>query len=375
MGTDFADGRLQSTKSTQGWSCQRYLPRSHFCCETQRQGWLQYIHLWWLPVKAYVLLISIRCQDYRGVHDLRLFNWKRFCGQASAGMLPSFDTDILSNTPTANLSLTNGTRYTGILTYNWEAGCQPAPEIKWKSWNVTVNGTTTYYVNFSSPNGTESFQVGFVYNPVYIVWMGNIVYSPFSQGISTPQRITSPNATTYYAFAGITSQLFRESYSGGGVVIHPDVWVSTMKCNARMGYKVSTLTYTFSPLGSGHRYRAPSVIDFTNMYGLVASSIVLDITNGYYGTATIPAEEILSSFVYFVRLPALLAVSLMVFTCICLLAFDLITSRLRKSPVREMSFITVATATRGDWWDDQVDGLCCAPKSEMLTAPTINILV
>ena len=135
----------------------------------------------------------------------------------------------------------------------------------------------------------------------------------------------------------------------------------------------TTLTYTFSPLGSGHRYRAPVVIDFTNMYGLVASSIVLDITNGYYGTATIPAEEILSSFVYFVRLPALLAVSLMVFTCICLLAFDLITSRLRESPVREMSFITVATATRGDWWDDQVDGLCCAPKSEMRRRTTDRV--
>jgi len=336
---------------------------------------------------------------------------------SAAGVIPVCTPDVLSNTPTPNLPLTNDTFYNGILTYHWNAGCQPAPEIRW---NWTVNRTTdTYSVDFSSPDRTKLFSVSFIYNPAYVVWMDSLVFSPSSPLISQSQQIVVPNATTYYAFAGITGQLYN--YSGDGVDPN-SVWVSTVKCKATMAYEASrcqwngvrmvncteipganttqldtdalgqlsdylnsmpvalamqqdyilgldalatSLTYTAEPVGSGHRYRVPTVMDFTNMYGLVASSIVLDVTNGFYGTANVTTDETFSYLIYSIRTTWLLLESLIVFICLFLLLYDILSSRLKESPIREISFIAVATATRGNWWDKQLEGLCAAPKEEM----------
>ena len=338
----------------------------------------------------------------------------------SAGMIAPYDSYVLSNTPTKNLSLTNGTIHNGILTYHWDAGCQPATEI---TWNSTVKGTTGY-LNISSPDGMKPVSVNFTFNPVYVVWMDRIMYSPFISEISARQHIVAPNATTYYAIAGLTSELYESISPGDGVFIEDDdgIWVSAVKCNATMGYKVSrcewngismvnctdtpganttqldtdalvqlsnylnsiplalamqqdhilgldtlatSLTYTFETIGSGKRFRAPTIANFTSMYGLVAPSIVLDISNGYYGTATVPTEETFSYPVYSIRLPWLLTESLFVFVCMILLSYDIISSFLKESPIREMSFIAIAAATRGNWWDKQVDGLCAVPRKEM----------
>lgn len=252
--------------------------------------------------------------------------------------------------------------------------------------------------------------------------MGDVNYPQYGY---QAQNITSPNATTYWAIAGVTSLLTGNNQSGDGLVVGPDIWVTTVKCNARMQYQVSrcqwdgtrmtkctdtpgantteldvegldqlgdylnalpvaiamqnnfmigedtvtlSLTHSFSS-----KNRAPTVTDFTNMYGLVASSMVLDMSNGYYGTATVPTENTSSHLVYTVRVPWLLVVDFIVFACISQLLHDIISSHWNKSPIREMLFIAVATATRGKWWDNQLEGLCAAPQKELRRKTTDEV--
>lgn len=95
----------------------------------------------------------------------------------------------------------------------------------------------------------------------------------------------------------------------------------------------------------------------------MAYSMVQDMSNGYYGSATVSTEEEVS-IVYLARIPVLAFVGLMVFGCTLFLLVDLVSSYLNKSPIREMSFITIAAATRGHWWDEGTDGLCAASKKE-----------
>jgi hypothetical protein len=75
---------------------------------------------------------------------------------------------------------------------------------------------------------------------------------------------------------------------------------------------VTTLTYAFStpnfPLGGDHEFRAPRILDYINMDGLAASSLVELVSNGYFGTITVPTRVEHSSAVYVVRIPILVVV-------------------------------------------------------------------
>ena len=69
----------------------------------------------------------------------------------------------------------------------------------------------------------------------------------------------------------------------------------------------TTLTYAFSSstfhFQGDSEYRAPRVCDYINMYGLVASSMVELLSNGYFGTLSIPTRGENSNAVYVVRIP------------------------------------------------------------------------
>jgi hypothetical protein len=324
---------------------------------------------------------------------------------AHAGVLPTYD-KILSNTPTSNLTLTNGSWYSGLLTYQWDADCEPAPEIKY----TTSVGDSWYNVTFWSPFNSSQSVTNDAWELAIEVWTQGVVND----------TIIYPDMTTYYAIAGATSTLVGNRTSGVGLMVGPEMWVSTVKCKAQMDYQVSrclwngqamvectelpganttvldtlglsqlgdylnsiplglfiqddyvlgasvietSLVYTFA--NNTHQYRGPRLSDYVNMYGLVASSMVQDISSGYYGTATIPKEDVIPEIVYLVRTPFLFVVAFIIFGCLGLTICDLVSTRLRESPVREMSFMAVAAATRGQWWDDCVDGLCAATQKVM----------
>jgi len=106
---------------------------------------------------------------------------------ASAGLLPSFETNLLNNTLIRNLSLISSTWYSGLLTYRWNAWCEPAPEIKC-SVEFDYNGSVATFV---SPNGRASPPIAF-YELV----------SAWSDSLDNNGTIVLPNITTYDALEG-----------------------------------------------------------------------------------------------------------------------------------------------------------------------------
>jgi hypothetical protein len=238
---------------------------------------------------------------------------------------------------------------------------------------------------------------------------------------------TTANDTTYYLMIGLgySDSLADNQSSVDGLTVGRNGsnwwWVSAVKCKAKMWYQVSncqwngesmikcldlegtnitqvdtvglsrlsdilnslpitlynqgdqllglpviaaTVAYSPSPLPEVQSAtRGPRIKDYVNMYGGIAYSMVQDMSNGYYGTIVIPSEDTISDFVYSVRLPMLFLVDLMVLGCFLCLLWDFVASYVKDSPIREMSFIAIAAATRGKWWDDCTDGLCVASQT------------
>lgn len=338
----------------------------------------------------------------QGVSDL-------FTGQllGSAGTLPSYDR-VLSNIATTNIPLINDTWYSGILTYYWDAGCEPAPEIGY----TTSVGDYTYNVTFIGPD-LMPVRTQDAYELAIDVWMDDEL-------VVTTNNLV-PNGTTYYAIAGITSYLGGNVTSGDGLTVGPEIWVSRVKCRAQMNYTVSecqwngermtncidlpggnttvldtkglsnltevlnsmpaimylqdnyilgaqtieiALAYNYNTSVDNPLYRGPRIEDYTNMYGGMAYSMVQEMSDGYYGTANVSTKGEVSNFVYLVRIPVLAVIVVMIFGCILFLLADLVDAYYNQSPIREMSFLTIATATRGEWWDECTDGLCAASQKE-----------
>ena len=331
---------------------------------------------------------------------------------SSAGILlgSAFNNPLSSQQTEGLTPLMDETWYDGVLTYNWSAACEAAPEI---TYNVG-NGQGL----ITSPNGTSpSFELSAQNSsPVLLVWNDGLI-----------NATTETNAVTYLVAAGNSSKLTGDSRSGAGLTVGPDVWISAVKCKASLVYEASRCQWSdatermtkCSPLPNetpieldtiglkelndvfnamplalylrddtlfqqsvllttltysnvtGH-YRGPRISDYVNMYGLIARSMVEDVTNGFYGTATIPTEYEQSigenGSVYLVRIPGLLIVTTLVFTCILALGYDIGVGNFRKSAILEMGTDTArrgrSTVRRGRWWDGYLDWLCAAPIGE-----------
>lgn len=135
--------------------------------------------------------------------------------------------------PTSNLTFTVGTWYEGVLTYQWNSGCEAALEINY----TYSDDTDSVEFDVWSPNGTTFSLSLDTRIPIveYILWMGDIVYTAeYELG---HQIITNPNTTTYYTVVGLSKKL--ELNSGNGLYVGPDIWVSCVKCKAKMTYQIS----------------------------------------------------------------------------------------------------------------------------------------
>lgn len=98
-----------------------------------------------------------------------------------ADLSPTYGS-ILSNVPTSNLSLTNSTWYSDLLTYHYNAGYEPAPEIKY----TTSAGDDTYNVIFFSPlDGTISGPFD-SWELTMEIWTDGLV----GDSIISPNRVT-----------------------------------------------------------------------------------------------------------------------------------------------------------------------------------------
>jgi hypothetical protein len=103
------------------------------------------------------------------------------------------------------------------------------------------------------------------------------------------------------------------------------------------------------------------------MYGAVAQSLASATTAGYYGTAEVPRTGSTSRSVYVVRTYILGLVLAILLAVRVLTTLNLLMYLRNHLPLRRITFLTVANAVRGPWWDMQLLGGCSLSPDELRT--------
>lgn len=306
---------------------------------------------------------------------------------------------ILGPSSTLNITFQPNVRYQGVITYHWSGNCLPADEEIGMTWNGKSENIT-----FTFPDGTHQ--------------------SAYSSNIST--ALMWSNATqwtdsgipldgwTYAAQIG-PDQFVGPPVGRGAVnytdvkdgLLHQDgVWISRAKCKPSLNWEVSSCTWTGSMMDDcvnapgtntteldiqgldawpgymtaifwgeeakqsplfvqAYQVFAYTYLDYNVICGINALAISQITTAGYFGTAMVPTTGQAAAPVYIVRLPVLICVIFLLVLVVTLISTDLILASRRHVPMRRVSFLTIAAAVRGRWWDDELYGRCTIGRSRL----------
>jgi hypothetical protein len=103
-------------------------------------------------------------------------------------------------------------------------------------------------------------------------------------------------------------------------------------------------------------YAIPTAEDFGHFFGNMAHAIVSISTAGYFGTSSVPTLSHITESVYIVRCSILIAVTVMLFLSVSVSIIDIIRNRMKHLPQLPASFLAIAHAVRGSWWDNELSG-------------------
>jgi hypothetical protein len=329
------------------------------------------------------------------------------------GVLPITDNQ-LGPVSTANLTYEEGVRYHGVVTYKWKSGCEYTDSIKFTA-SADYQSGGTLYVNVTWPDGTAGHATSFPGYPgialhnstlanqttafYYVICNPNVgtVNLEQARAASAIQTVISPSDTGGWISRVFCTPDFQWEVSSC-------VWQnSTMTdCRAAPGTNTSSLNnlgldrlkdyfnafpmalsngstygaYGNDPLETAllftfnttevNAFRAPFLSDYDKMYGLAAKSLATLTTSGYYGTADVPTTGLTFKPVYLVRLYILFIVMAILVLCPILIISVLYWNYLHHVPLRKATFLTVANAVRGSWWDKTLFGGCVMPHSQLV---------
>jgi hypothetical protein len=318
------------------------------------------------------------------------------------GVVPE-TTSRLGPSSTSNLTYEDSKRYSGIVTYTWDAQCSYTDDIEYTE--ETVDATWMFNITF--PNGDwysneDAWESSFFLsrqlsdNVTYFVVIGtdeetvNLAVAANASAISQADGAWISRVACRPTFSWQTSTCTWDEHSGEMHDCTDEPGSNTTELDTaaldQLGehmalvplgiYSMDEYIYglealqtaiMFDPNGtSNNQYRAPVLADYTNMYGLVARALAAISTSGYYGTAVVPTEGSAPRPAYIVR-EYVLAVVLAILALPSLLcAWALIWGRARRVPFRPATFLTVAAGTRGSWWDSALFGDCVMPHSQLL---------
>jgi len=309
----------------------------------------------------------------------------------------------LGPTSTSNLTYDEGVRYDGIVTYTWSSGCQYTEAITYTDYQDGLD----WYYNITFPNGavvTRSDSYGSVMN------VANVTNDDQS-------------TTTYYAVTGRIDETVNveANQNVDYITIEGGSWISRVACTPTLDWEVSSCTWKngsmsncvsapganttvldnvgldalhyyisgiplylfeqqvftyglqtlqtalmYDPQATTNpQYRAPTLFDYNNMYGLIAQSIASVSTSGYYGAATVPAHGSAPVPAYLVRTYILGIVVTLLILC-PVLAISILAWRLMNHvPMRAATFLTIANAVRGPGWDNMFYGDCLMSPDDL----------
>ncbi|KAF4624274.1 hypothetical protein G7Y89_g13899 [Cudoniella acicularis] len=131
-----------------------------------------------------------------------------------------------------------------------------------------------------------------------------------------------------------------------------------------MGILTAPLVY-WPGANNSHQLRVPALQNYTNLFGVVAQSIAIATTAGYYGTVEVPTVGTPEREVYIARTYMIAIVFLPLLAVSCFGTAHLVQLSINRLPFRKASFLTIASATKGLWWDRELSGTSAMPESRL----------
>jgi hypothetical protein len=336
---------------------------------------------------------------------------------------------LTSNTPsrlgpiqTSNLTFDTDVQYNGLVTFEWAANCEYVgdDEIKY----TAQAEESAWIVNFTWPDGTMN--TSDVWNPAAFFW---------SDSKKNADGIPIGGGTTYIAASCAMNATAQLPGDRTGLVMTDGVWISRAKCTPSIQWHVSSCWWNGTVMGNctdtpnanttaldnegldalqdymtavawslymgphngdgaaylfglpsyqlplnyyagtgDHQYRAPSLEDYGNFFGLIMRSIQSVTTAGYFGTAQVPTWGTTPQTVYIARM-YILGLVLVIFLAVTLAGMaEFLFNKVKQLPYRKTSFLTIAGAVRGPWWDQQMYGKCAVDESGLRKTNTVGLM-
>jgi len=311
----------------------------------------------------------------------------------SQNALANVDSGILGPVPTHNLTFATNTTYQGLVFFNWTANCEAATEVNYTSYKD--EGNTVY--NFTLPDkSVESIE---------LLSQGSQRIRLWSNATQHGEHKIPTSGTTYFlsatkAVPNINETALRNRGDDDSLVqTNSGDWISRTKCTPSPQWLGGSCTFNGTVMTQciekpysnitaldtdaldalsmymsaipwyiirnqigivddtlDTLYTIPTSKDFGHFFGNMAHAIVSITTAGYFGTSEVETLSKVIETVYIVRCSVLIAVTVMLFLSVLVSVIDIIRNRIKRLPQLQASFLAIAHAARGPWWDNELYG-------------------
>jgi len=312
--------------------------------------------------------------------------------------------------PTANISFEGGVRYEGLITYQWAANCEPARgDISYSK--LPDNST----VLFTFPDGSVQPDDTLGNSEVFGL---NIFF--WSNATNKAVSGIPMGGTTFFALNSdrqANNAIPVTATADNGLDFIDGEWISRIKCTPSLDWQISTCIFNGSAMQNcistpnanttsldligldalnGYMtavpwffwnsydlaiaeplvalYNALSITQYENILGAVAQSIAAIASAGYYGTAVVPTVGEAPKEVYIARVYIMWIVLLILVAVIAFSVADIVYCLVHHLPFRRTTFLTIANAVRGPWWDQELHGGCVLRDARLRRMGTAEVM-
>ncbi|KAJ0307194.1 hypothetical protein Brms1b_010082 [Colletotrichum noveboracense] len=309
---------------------------------------------------------------------------------------------VIGPIPTHNLTFNSNTTYNGLLLYHWDANCEAALDVPY---TTSLNGSNATYTFTMPDSSTQSINVSVQKRESQSLRLWNSRANTSINGVPI-------SGTTYFISAGpssaLNSKALTESNDTSLTQTKEGHWISRSRCTPEFRWEVGSCMFngtlmtncegkpntnttaldtdaldkladymTAIPWWISNEqlqiidktidtlYSIPTAQDWGHFFGNIAQSIAAISTAGYFGTATVPVVTAVSEDVYIMRTVVLWVVLAMLSAVLIFSCLDIYRSKSRGLPFRAATFLAIANAVRGPWWDQELHGSCAAPEVAM----------
>ncbi|EXF84930.1 hypothetical protein CFIO01_02143 [Colletotrichum fioriniae PJ7] len=316
---------------------------------------------------------------------------------------------VIGPIPTHNLTFNINTTYHGLILYHWDANCEAATQIPF---TTSLNGANASYTFTLPDSSNQTIDVTPKKQESQSLRLWN-------SAANTSINNVPIGGTTYFISAGPSSSLKAETLTNDSSLTQTAEghWISRTKCTPEFSWEVGACTFNGTLMtdcvgnpGSNTTaidtaaldvlkdymtaipwwifreqlqivdktidtlYAIPTAADWGHFFGNIAQSIAAISTAGYFGTASVPAVARVKEDVYIMRTVVLWIVLAMLSVVFFVSCLDIWRSKSRGLPFRAATFLAIANAVRGPWWDQELHGSCAADEVTMQKRSSASVM-